>query len=225
LRRGNSAGAIARLDDAATIAEANHAFSVATHAREAAALHAYASNSPGAATRLIAATRMLSDDSMLLYICDLKALAAELDFETGDVELARHLLDEAKTSVQFPEQLVELEILNVRIKAFSAFYFVKAESLSEGNWHDGEDHLLRAWWAYGTQNEKAAISELGQAEGAGVLTTFFAEDALLLSSLLTAKDAPCDVDPPYPDYFRLSACRALENVRKQRRQVGHQPST
>jgi hypothetical protein len=216
-KRGDSTGAIARLDEAATIAEANHAFTVATNAREMAALYAYASDAPSAATRLVAATKMLNEDSMVLYITDLKALAAELNVESGQPDVARRLLDEAKANIQFPEQRLQLEILNARLKAFPANHFATDRDITDADWHQGEGHLVKAWLAYSAGNLSIAQAEHALAQGANVRATFFAESALLLSAILSSKDDSCEVDPPYPFYFRLSDCRALSKITRLRR--------
>lgn len=78
--------------------------------------------------------------------------------------------------------------------------------------YGGVAELLLAWQAQARGDVTAAQRQLAFARERGVARTYHAEDAALLAARLGEAQAPCRVDPPYPNVLRLSACIALSEA-------------
>lgn len=215
--RGNLDAAIAYMDEAAALAESSNAHLNLVRAREYATVFAYAAGRSDTVPRIQQTIQTQQAQSLgTSRSSGFKALLAEYRLDEGDRAAAAELLEDAGRQADGLLARAGLEIFNARLGlVLPAGHFLSAEQRGafESATHNGALQLLDAWTAYAGDDAATAARLLEQARSLGINRTYFQEDATLLGTLLSRRIVPaCRPDPPYPNYLRFSACRALSRL-------------
>lgn len=203
---------LSRLDALAERAEAEGVSQLANHALELGAALAYLQDDVQADARLRRAAFALRENGRADSAGPLLALAAELAQRQGDSAGARSLLLQAGALVppEVPQSLIELEILNARLRLLPRGQFLPTAGGTDDRYGRGEPALVAGWHAYAADQREQARAALAEAQASGVEQSPHSESALLLDVVLGAPSPGCWIDPPYPDLLRMASCRALQ---------------
>jgi len=188
------------------------------HARDAAAYAALAAveaNTADAVQRVESASRLCHEQQVQSCENELLALRAFLEARAGHTDTAAATVAEAWQHNRWdwakpPLVLVALEN-DLPAPADPAEV---ARGVPRDTVFGGVSDLLLAWRAFAAGDRADARGLLERAREHGVAQTYHAEDAMLLAARLGESAATCRVDPPYPNLLRLSACVALQGLKK-----------
>lgn len=188
------------------------------HARDAAvyaALAAVEASAVDAVQRVDGAARLCHDQQMQTCETEMLGLRAFLEARADHSDLAAATLADAWQLnrwdwAQPPLLLVALEN-GLLAPADPAEV---ARNIPREAVFGGVSDLLLAWRAFAAGDKTAARNALDRAREHGIAQTYHAEDAALLEARLGGGVATCRVDPPYPNQVRVSACAALNALRK-----------